>query len=261
LFEEKLTVLIVLVGFYLADCIIVLRPTQALGAIALGWRSLLPWRARPATRGTRPGSIISLNFGLTFYPVRGYFPALLNPLTPWVTAFKTQPLLPPVKNDARRVPIHRVAAARLSIRMLGFLLASHAGLLFVAIPTMLFKGQIERMLTFLAFDFLVAAGIIAMSYPLIRILRLRRAQFWSLAIQSLICLPLSLNFPRKLALQAPPEADAASLMSRVPGRDRWRLAQDFIAVLEYARNTKPEAADSARLTDVLSTLRKEVPVE
>ena len=126
---------------------------------------------------------------------------------------------------------------------------------------MLFKGQIERMLTFLAFDFLVAAAIVAMSYPLIRILRLRRAQFWSLAIQSLICLPLSLNFPRKLALLAPPEADAATLMSRVPSHDRWPLAQDFIAVLEYARNTKPEAVNSARLTDVLSSLRKEVPVE
>jgi hypothetical protein len=263
LFEEKLAVVLVVVGFYLADCIVLLRPTQALGSIALSWRSILPWRLKRQDARARPGSMIQLSFGLTFYPTRGYFPALLNPFTPWAAVFKTAPLLPSIVAEmkAGAVPMHRLAGARLLVRTMGALLAGHAGILFVALPYLLFKGQIERLLTFLAVDFVIAASIIALCYPIVRMLRLQRGQFWSLAIQSLLCLPLSLNFPRKLALLAPANADAAGLMPRVPGPDRWRIAQDFIAVLEYAQNARSESDEADRLTDVLASLRKEVPVE
>lgn len=267
MFEEKLAVVLVLVGFYLADCVIFLRPTQALGCIVLPWHcntsSFLSRRRRKPARRARPGSIIGLNFGLTFYPTRGYFPALLNPFTPWVATFKTAPMLPSVMagGAARPVPAHRLVGARLLLRLMAVILAIHAGLLFGALPWLLFRGDLDRLLLTLAFTFLTAASIVALSYPLTRILCLRRSQYWSLAIQALICLPLSLNLPRKLALLAPGDFDAAKLMPRVPLHEKRRVAQDFMAVLEYARNGRIEAGEATDLSAAQEQLRRMTPDE
>jgi hypothetical protein len=262
--EEKLALVAVLVGLYLTDCIVLLRPTEAVGRIDVPWRWDLAARLMRRVRGKAPrlGSVIHVGFGLTFYPVAGYFPAIINPLTPMTAVFKTAALLPSIraKSTLRRLPIHRLVGARLVVRSLGPVIAMQAVLLFAAIPYHLFQGGLDRLLIMVLVAFITAATLIAFSYPLVRILKLKRSQYWSLAAQAMICLPLSLNLPRKLALLAGSAVDADQLMARVPATAKWPVVQDFIVVLDYARTglAEPEAERAGLIVD---RLRQELPGE
>ncbi len=259
--EEKLALIAVIVGLYLADCILLLRPTEALGRIVLAWR----WprlRRRAKEQPPRPGHAIRLGFGLTFYPIAGRFPAMLNPLTPAIAVFKTAAVVPSIraKSALHALALHRLVGARLLVRSLTPIVAIQAVLLFGTIPYQLLQGTLDRLLLMVLMAFATAAVLIALSYPLVRMLKLKQGQYWSLAAQCILCLPLSLNFPRKLALLAGSAADAEQLMARVPEAVKWPTLQDFIAVLDYARSglAEPEAG---RAGVVLDRLKQELPNE
>ena len=259
--EEKLALIAVIIGFYLADCIVLLRPTEALGRIVFPWRwPRLTRRAR--SQSPRPGRFMHLSFGLTFYPIAGRFPTVINPLTPSTAVFKTVAVVPSIraKSALHALALHRLVGARLLVRSLGPIVAIQAILLFGAVPYHLLQGSLDRLLLMVLMAFVTAAALIALSYPLVRVLKLKRGQYWSLAVQSIICLPLSLNFPRKLALLAGSAADAEQLMARVPAAVKWPTVQDFIAVLDYARSglAEPEAG---RAELVLDRLKQELPNE
>jgi hypothetical protein len=264
LLEEKLGLIALLVGLYLADCAILLRPTQALAIISVPCR--WPFRILRRRRHTQPPwsqSPIHLNFGLTFYPMRGSFPTFLNPLTPAVAAFKTIAALPSIQaaSNLGTVPMHRIVGARLLVRSLTPMLLTHAVLLYIAVPLHLLHGMTESLLITVGVIFLSAAAIIGFSYPLVKILRLRKSAYWSLAAQAIICVPLSLNFPRKLALMAATSSDAQGFMSRVPQPERWTTTQDFITALEYARTGATEVAESLKAASLAEGLRRELPDE
>jgi hypothetical protein len=264
LIEEKLAFIAVLVGLYLADCVVFLHPTQALGTILIPWRFdriLTPWRKRPCSAPL--SARITLNFGMTFYPTRGYFPALLNPLTPSITIFRTATFIVSLNRpkDSHPLALHRLIAARLIVRSFAPMIVLHALLLFGVMPLHLLYGRIEQLLITLGVDFLVAGSIIGLSYPLVRMLRLKRGAYWSLAVQCLVCLPLSLNFPRKLALTAASKADAEQLMPRLPAHSRWPVTQDFITVLDFARNGPVEPGEATRAAMLVDRLRMEMADE
>ena len=260
--EEKLALILVLVGLYLADCFVVLRPTQAIAVITLpGLR--VPGLSKKRRKGVRArlGDGMLISFGLTFYPIAGYFPALLNPLKPAVAAFKTAAILPSIDSKIvqRRLAIHRLVAARLLIRSLAPMILLHAFLLFGVVPYHLLYGGTDQLLLSVLVTYLCAIAIVAFSYPLVRTLKLRKSAYWSLAAQALICVPLSLNFPRKLALHASSEANAEQLMARLPETARWSVAQDFIAALDFAKNATDEPAEAGSADALADKLRQVSP--
>lgn len=260
--EEKVALILVLVGLYFADCVVMLRPTQAIAVITLpGLRVPALSNKRPKKARARLGGSVLITFGFTFYPVAGYFPALLNPLKPAVAAFKTAAALPSIdsKIAQRRLDIHRLVAARLLVRSLAPMILMHAFLLFGVVPYHLLYGGSDQLLLSVLAAYLCAAAIIAFSYPLVQILKLRKGAYWSLAAQALICVPLSLNFPRKLALYASSAANAERLMARVPDAARWSVAQDFIAALEFAKNATNEPTEVGSADALADKLRQVSP--
>ncbi|HEY3148726.1 MAG TPA: hypothetical protein VGJ75_20360 [Dongiaceae bacterium] len=249
--DDKVALIAVFVGLYLFDCILFLSPCQALARLNLPWVGpRAPHAEKAAKRSGPKWRVAGLDFGLTFYPVRGHFPAFLNPFTPFTAVFKSAPLLPPQSTHAgvAALPLHRISYATLVLRTMTGYLTVHAFLMFVVLPYLLITGRTGQLLIGVLFAFLLAGAIIAQLYPVARALKLGRAQYWSLAAQSLICIPQSLNFPRKLLLARTAKEAAPALFERVEPDRRAAIRRDFVAVLQYATQggTENEELQAAR---------------
>lgn len=194
--DDVILLLVVFVGFYLADCVLLLRPTEALVDLAMRLRR---------RRGKKPGGWANsiggmcLSLGLTWLPVRRRIPAILNPLTPWRFVFRTEPLTEE-PTGRQRLGRHHLVFLRLHGRGMSLMLLSHAALLFLVMPYYLILNRLGPLLISLGFAFAMALVVILSALPMRRVLKLSHWSFWSIALQSLVCLPTSLNFPRKLAL-------------------------------------------------------------
>jgi hypothetical protein len=249
-FDDKVTLIAIFVGLYLFDCVIFLSPGQALARFDLS----LTKKARH-----KPGwRIAGLDFGLTFYPMRGYFPAFLNPFTPFVAVFKSARLLQSRSGQAAAaLPLHRIMHAAFSMRLMSGFLAIQAILMFGLLPYLLLTGGSGMLLIGVLFAFLLAAVIIALSYPIARALKLGKAHYWSLAAQSLICIPMSLNFPRKLLLARAADATASSLLDRVQPDRQPPIRREFVTVLQYATQGGAESDDMEIARSLLEKLKSE----
>ena len=238
--NDNLVLLLIFVGFYLADCVVLLRPGQAVAQL------ILPRRRRGLGMRYR----VALDFGLTFYPVRGRYLALLNPLTPFVAVFKTRPIEEAGGADPSPLTLRQLLALRIRAARLGVALASHAVLLFVILPWLLLAGETGRLLVALAAAFLSAILILAVCYIDRRAARLSASGFWAIAGQALLCLPTSLNAARKLALISPAAVQAAELLAALPPERRRAALDELQLTLERAAGEEPaalaEAADRLR---------------
>jgi hypothetical protein len=247
--SDNLLLLLIFVGFYLADCVVLLQPAQALAHVTLSRRRKGEARERSGL-GIGARCRVGLDFGLTVYPVRGRTLALLNPLTPFVTVFKTRPIdaaaakaLPPL--TLRQMTALRIRTARMSLA-----LVSHGMLMFVILPLLLLSGETSRLLIALAAAFLSAILILGICYADRRAAHLPTRGFWAIAGQALLCLPTSLNAPRKLALLAPAVARTVDLLPMVPEEQRPAALGELRLTLERA------AADGSQaLAEAAETLR------
>src|SRR5581483_12117404 len=105
--------LAVLIALYLADCLTLLAPGEAL--FTFERRSL------------------HLDFGLSGYVMRGRVPALLNPLTPWLPVFRSAPLS--AGGVTPRAPrLHPLRRCHYRALMTWPALLLQAGLIFCAVP-------------------------------------------------------------------------------------------------------------------------------
>jgi hypothetical protein len=259
--EDKLALVAVFVGLYLFDCILFLAPCQALARLDLPWIGRRAQHvAKTAAQTGQKRRITGLDFGLTFYPVRGRFPTLLNPFTPFVAVFKSAPLLRLGSKhvDVAALPLHRISYATLVLRTMTGYLAFHAFLMFVILPYLLFSGRIGHLLVAVLFAFLSAGAIIAQSYPVARALKLGRMEYWSLAAQSLVCIPQSLNFPRKLLLARTAKATASALLERSQPDRRAAICRDFVTALQYATQGGEENEESQAARSLLGRLEAEM---
>ena len=191
------------------------------------------WRAPDAAcprQAPRLGSVIHVGEA-DLLSVRGACLPPANP--PPMTAVFRRALLPSIraKSTLRPLPIHRLVSARLVVNRLSPVIAMQAVLLFAAIPYHLFQGGLDRLLIIVLVAFITAATLVRSAIRWYRC-KLKRSQYWSLAA-SQICLPLSLNFPRKLALLAGSAVDADQLMARVPATAKWPMRPDIV-ILDYA---------------------------
>jgi hypothetical protein len=232
--SDDLLLLLIFFGLYLADCVVLLRPAQALGQLQLA-RRRRGTAAEGAGLGIAAGMNVALDFGLTVYPVRGHYLAMLNPLTPFIAVFKTRPIddggadTPSAPLSLRQMIAIRIRTARMSIALI-----SHGVLMFVILPVLLLSGETMRMLIALAAAFLSAILILGVCYVDRRAARLSSAGFWTIAGQALLCLPTSLNAPRKLALLAPASAWAVELLPAMSDDRRPAALGELRLTLERA---------------------------
>jgi hypothetical protein len=243
--DDKLVLLLIFFGFYLADCVVLLRPAQALA-------QLTPPRRR---RGIAARWQASLDFGLTFYPVRGRTLALLNPLTPFIAVFKTCPLGEGAAASLAPLTLRQMLSIRIRTARMSIALVSHGALMFVILPLLLLSGETVRLLIALAAAFLSAILILAVCYMDRRAARLPSAGFWAIAGQALLCLPTSLNAPRKLALLAPAAMQAPALLPRMPEEGRQAALGELRLALERA------AGDSDDVAQAAEALRRRLAVD
>ena len=251
--SDQLLLLLIFFGFYLVDCVVLLQPAQALATL-----SLLP-RARKKDGQRRALGVVvrcrfALDFGWTVYPIRGRYLALLNPLTPFITVFKTRPIdhREGATATMRPLRLRQMIAIRVRTGRMSLALISHGILMFVILPLLLLSGETTRLLIALGAAFLSAILILAVSYLDRRAARLSLSGFWAIAGQALLCLPTSLNAPRKLALLAPAFAPASELLALVPAERRQAPLSELRLTLDRAAAEGPEdlaqAADAQRRT-------------
>jgi len=213
---ERLLIAIFL-SLYLLDCLVFLKPTQ--GIVFL----------------RRQG--VRLAFGVSSYSLRGKVPALLNPFTPWILGFKTRPVV--LENDdaaiafsAGTIQLRRLRRPRALVLSAAPLLVCQGLLLFGALPFFLVTARHNQFFVGLACAFLSAAAIAGMGLQLIRPLGLSKRSCWALCLQAFICLPLSLNLLRKIALLASVRDSALDLLPRVAADQRPAAALELRFALE-----------------------------
>lgn len=244
--DEVALLLAVFGGFYLVDCLLLLKPTEALVDFPLvaQRRSRFFFLFRFSLRRTRNKNPampsrwsnclgpVNLSLGFHFLPLKGRIPAALNPLTPWRLVFRCPPIVGPVSVVGTTLPLHRLLMLRLHIRSLTPLLLLHAIVLFGVLPYFLIVDRLQPLLLFLGFAFATAFLIVMACLPARRILHLSHLAYWSLALQAILCLPNSLNFPRKLALLARSRRSAAEWLPMALPLTQSRVAWEVQRLIE-----------------------------
>ena len=223
--------LLVLVGLYVADCLILLGPGQ--GVFVFDKRT------------------IRLDFGLSSYVLRGKVPALLNPLTPWIPAFKTAPLAAVGAHDLRLHPLRR---CHYRIVTTWPILVVHAGLMFGAVPYLVMTARYRALAIAVACAFVSAGYLLYVGWRVAADLGLGRRHYASLAFQSAVCLPLSLNLLRKLVLLVPPEYTALDLLARMDEDRRLATASELRFAIEAQSRGSTDPAEIARLEALQKTI-------
>jgi hypothetical protein len=225
--------LAILIGLYVADCLVLLGPGQGLLIFE-----------KPAIR---------LDFGLSSYVMRGRVPALLNPLTPWIPAFKTVPLA--LGSAGARPPrLHPLRRCHYWIVATWPMLLVHAGLMFGAAPYFLLTARYRELAIVIACAFVSAGFLLVLGWRVAAGIGLSRRHYMSLAFQAVICLPLSLNLLRKLALLAPPEYTALDLLARMEQDRRLATASELRFAIEAQSRGSTDPAEIARLETLQKTI-------
>ena len=216
----------VLVGLYLADCLILLGPGQAV--MSFERRNL------------------RLDFGLTAYVLRGKVPALLNPFTPWAAVFRTRPLFAPpaVAQAVRLHPLRRCSGWTMTAWPM---LAFQSVILFAAVPYFTMTARYPGLVVAVGASFIAAGFLLFFGWRASRGLGLSRRQYWSLGFQALVCPPLSLNVPRKLALLASVEYTALDLLPRISAEQRDTICAELRFAIEAQSAGSSDQAEIARL--------------
>jgi hypothetical protein len=166
--------------------------------------------------------------------VRGRYLAMLNPLTPFTAVFKTRPIDDGGADTPAPLSLRQMIAIRIRTARMSIALISHGVLMFVILPVLLLSGETMRLLIALAAAFLSAILILGVCYVDRRAARLSSAGFWTIAGQALLCLPTSLNAPRKLALLAPASARAVELLPAMADEQRSAALGELRLTLERA---------------------------
>jgi hypothetical protein len=225
-------VLLVLVGLYVADCLILLGPGQ--GLFSFEKRAL------------------RLDFGLSSYVLKGRVPALLNPLTPWIPAFRTVPLV--VAGGACSLRLHPLRRCHYRIVTAWPMLLLQAALMFVGVPYFLMTARYPELAATVGGAVVSAGFLLFIGWRVAADLRLGKRQYASLAFQALICLPLSLNLLRKLALLVPVEVTAFDLLPRMDPDRRAATATELSFALEAQSRSATDPAEIARLDALQKTI-------
>lgn len=225
------TVIAVAVALYLADCFVLLERGQAV--LEAKW------------------SRIALGFGSRHYQISGKAVALLNPLTPFVPAFRTLPLF----SDS---PGFRPSGAVRAVRPLAALGFAQFVLVFVALPICLYRAP-----GWPFFISLVLAYLNAVAMLVVAVVRFRRASIPArpligLGFGWLACLPLSVNCLRSAGLSFRLGVDAMRATRFVAAAEKVVAREALAAQIDEAMQELDESdAQHRRLAVLKSQLSPE----
>ncbi|HUK03940.1 MAG TPA: hypothetical protein VLV90_02510 [Burkholderiales bacterium] len=222
--STEATVIAVAAALYLADCVVLLERGQALCSRA------------------------GLSFGSLHYQVRGRPVALLNPLTPFVAAFRTLPLFSPA--SGARHSDAASALAPLSVPSLIQLL-----LVLAVLPYCLLRAPGWPFLAALALAYANAVVLLGLLWLRLRGAGLPTRPLVGLGFGWLACLPLSINALRKAALVFDVAIDARGAIELLPAGDRERARGELAAQVAEALQELDESDERhRRLAELQATL-------
>ncbi|MEW6690333.1 MAG: hypothetical protein AB1452_14720 [Pseudomonadota bacterium] len=225
------TVIAVAAALYLADCVVLLERGQAV--LEAGWRR------------------VALGFGSRHYQISGKAVALLNPLTPFVPAFRTLPLF----SDASGFkPSGAVSAVR-PLAVLGLL---QFLLVFVALPICLYRAPGWPFFISLILAYLNATAMLVFLVVRFRKASIPARPLIGLGFGWLACLPLSVNCLRSAGLSFRLGVDAARAI-RFLAADEKDVAREALAaqVGEAMQELDESDARHRRLADLKRQLTPE----
>ncbi len=214
-------------AIYLFDCVVLLERGQAL------------W------------SHGALSFGSNHYQIRGKAVALLNPLTPFVPAFRTLPLFSAASNV-------KLSSAVQSLRPAVAPSVLQFALVFAVLPYCLYRAPGWPFFISLLLAYAMAIAMLGLIWW-----RFRRAGFATrpllgLGFAWLACLPLSVNALRKAGLAFDVGLDARRAIRILPANERQRARDELSAQIEEAMHELEEDDQRHRR---LAELRRQLTPE
>ena len=201
--STEATVIAVAAAIYLFDCVVLLERGQALC------------------------SRVGLSFGSLHYQVSGRAVALLNPLTPFIPAFRTAPLFSAASGVDAAVAIK--ALARLAYLGLLQLL-----LVLAVLPFCLYRAPGWPFLAALALAYLNALLMLILIAWRFGRSGLPRRPLVALGFGWLACLPLSINSVRKAGLAFDIDSDARKQIEALAGAAKEQARASLAAQLGEA---------------------------
>ncbi len=214
-------------GLYLFDCVVLLERGQAL------------WS---------PGR---LSFGSTHYQIRGKVVALLNPLKPFVPAFRTLPLFSAASNVKLSRAV-QVLAPMAAMNLLQF------AVVFVVLPYCLYRLPGWPFFISLVLAYTNAIGMLGFIWWRYRRAGLATRPLLALGFGWLACLPLSVNALRKAGLAFDISVDARRAIHFLPAGEWQRARGELAAQVAEAMH---ELEEDDRRHRRLAELRRQLTPE
>ncbi len=214
-------------ALYLFDCVVLLERGQAIWSRA------------------------TLRFGSNHYEIRGKVVALLNPLTPFLPAFRTLPLFSVPSGPKASDVVHAVTP----LAVPAFL---QLVLVFVALPVCLYRAPGWPLLVSLLLAYLNAIGMLAILWWRFGKAGIARRSLAALGFGWLVCLPLSVNCLRKAGAASAVAIDARSVLRILSGNERQRASEALKAQIAEAMHELDEDNPQHRR---LAELRRQLTPE
>ena len=196
-------------ALYLFDCVVLLERGQAI------------W-----SRGT-------LSFGSNHYQIRGKVVALLNPVTPFIPAFRTLPLF----SAASKV---KLSSAVRSLAPMSAMSLLQFAVVFAVLPYCLYRAPGWPFFMGLVLAYVNAIGMLGFIWWRYRKAGLATRPLLALGFGWLACLPLSVNALRKAGLAFDISVDARRAIRFLPAGERQRARDDLAAQVAEAMHELEE---------------------
>lgn len=196
-------------AIYLFDCVVLLDRGQALWSRA------------------------TLSFGSNHYQIRGKVVALLNPLTPFVPAFRTLPLFSVSSGPKSSIVVRAIAP-------LVFPALAQFVLVFGVLPWCLYRAPGWPFFISLVLAYLNALAMLGFIWWRFRGSGLGTRPLMALGFGWLACLPLSVNAMRKAGLAGNIALDASRVIRLLPASERHRARGDLAAQIAEAMHELDE---------------------
>jgi hypothetical protein len=212
---SEAAVIAVAAALYLFDCVVLLERGQAL------------WSRN------------ALSFGSNHYQIRGKVVAMLNPVTPFIAAFRTLPLF----SGLSKVPLSRAVQA---LRPVAAMSLMQWLLVFAALPYCLYRAPGWPFVIALALAYANAVAMLGLIWWRFRRAGLATGPLVGLGFAWLVCLPLSVNAQRKAGLAFDVAMDAREAIRALPAPDQERARSELAAQVAEAMQELDEGDDRHR---------------
>ena len=204
--SPELTLVLVGTGIYLVDSIRLLRPSDGVFLVS--------------------GNIWRASLGFEHMQFSGKHPALLSPIAPGCPAFQFTWYDETAVNSLAIAELLRARASKL--RFLSVPVSLQLVMMFAVVPYCLFRFPGAPLA--IAFGMLYVNAIVALCMVALKRehLDLPWARFAAIALECLICIPLSINLLRKLSLNFEPVKNMISVARSLLGDEKYRDAANAL---------------------------------